>query len=202
MTSTSRKNRLTFALFVFLFAAPFLIGGGLVAILGLRDIQRATSSASWPHIPGRMVESTLSQSGGGGHASGMHGGPGTFNYYPKVEYAYTVNGKAYVGERVAFSLFWSHRSSQNFVDVHSVNSTQPVYFSPGNPADSVLLPGLRQSALQQLIVATLVLSFAMIFVLAGCQAMRWNVLGISSATLSTLNLGLIASLIVYLFLTA
>jgi hypothetical protein len=56
----------------------------------------------------------------------------------------------------------SHGSSQRVVDAFPYNTQVQVHYSPANPNDALLQPGLRLGVFQGLLVATLVLSLALV----------------------------------------
>jgi len=150
------------AVFLFLFALVPLVLGGYLLVRGARDIGEAMASTSWPTAQGTIVESRVV-------ATGKRGG-GTFNYYPKVIYTYTVNGKEYTGDEVYPHLFWSQGPSLRVVEAYPFGSMKTVHYSPNQPEEAMLEPGLRLGVFQQSVLATLVLSMAILFGINSCTA--------------------------------
>lgn len=63
------------------------------------------------------------------------------NYLVVVKYQYSVDGKQYEGDRVAFgSPAFNYMIASNIKDQFAQGKEVPVYYDPGNPEDCVLAP--------------------------------------------------------------
>jgi hypothetical protein len=107
------------------------VGAAILAVAASR-LPGALASRTWPHVEGRI---TWRAEGG-------------------VEYAYTVEGRDHVGDRLLHAPllgFWLRSRdcalTPGFIGAcgYERNATVPVYYDPANPADAVLEPGLRPS---------------------------------------------------------
>ena len=114
-----------------LFVGPVLVllGIGMLVWLG-RIAALGKDSSDWPSVDGtvRAVETGIVV------RDKTHQ-----EFYGTVEYAYTVNGRDYVSDRVSFG-----RSNDFEVekDSYSIGQRVRVFYDSGNPSRAVLRPGL------------------------------------------------------------
>lgn len=109
-----------------LFAAAAFTAGATLVGLSLWLRTRSNQCRHWPSVPGQILESHVDDS----QLEAMK---------PVVRYRYQVDGKAYVGFRVAYSGYGSsRRAMDNLIRPYPVGSQVPVYYNPQNPAVAVL----------------------------------------------------------------
>jgi hypothetical protein len=113
----------------------FLVGA-LLLWLGWRNRRNVNASMSWPHVAGRVVSATVSES----HNRGDDDTPDSTSYTPVVEYEYMVGQQIYRGNRLAFQ----DKSYPNWKQASAVLQSFPaggpiwVFHDPHNPANCVL----------------------------------------------------------------
>lgn len=105
--------------------AAALAGTALVALsLWLRA--RSSQSRQWPSVEGTVLASRVDDT----HLEFMK---------PVLRYQYAVDGRSYVGFRVAFSGYGiSRQSMARLVQPYSLGQQVRVFYDPGNPASAVL----------------------------------------------------------------
>lgn len=110
------------------FAAIAILVGALAVKSALLTAQRMRGSQGWPTVPGRILERGL-----GEHSARV-------SYYPRVRYAYSVDGREHVNDQIyaAARIARPAPQTQRFVD--SLPDPIPVHYDPADPADSYLLP--------------------------------------------------------------
>jgi hypothetical protein len=125
--------------FARIFPVLFIIVGASVLYFGLGQIELAKQSVDWPTVEGMVQQSTVEyrrDSEGGGA------------YYAQVLYDYTVQGVTYSGNRIAIGDYGSGTPSyaRSIVNEYQVGRTATVYYSPDNPEEALLEPGLQNQA--------------------------------------------------------
>lgn len=102
-----------------------MAGTGLIALaLWLRA--RAAQSRQWPSVEGTVLEARVDDA----HLEFMK---------PVLRYQYTVDGRRYVGFRVAFSGYGvSRRAMADLIRPYAVGQAVRVYYDPARPASAVL----------------------------------------------------------------
>jgi hypothetical protein len=151
--------------FLLLFLIPMLGFGLYLLPRGVADIEKARASEHWPVTQGRIVGLSL--------VSGSSS--------PLI-YSYAVQGTARMGDTVYPHGYWSLKSCQRLVAAYPFHRDVAVHYSPANPHDSLLLPGLRAGVFQQLLASMLLLSFAVILIVACMSVPKYAV--ISGNTIS------------------
>lgn len=133
----------------------FWMGGVLVlmslalSLLFARQCVRAFKARAWPQVSATVTESSLNRDYDGG------------KYYRfKVAYRYEVNGREFVGEKLRVhgnsAWLWAWPVERQ-VRQYPVGAVVSVYYSPKNPADAVLQPGLGAGFLLMWALALFVL---------------------------------------------
>ncbi len=127
-----------------LIGASFLLVGFLTLLFFIRRALQAARSRHWPTTVGTLEKQGTRIVDYNGHEP--DGSP-DFARAMVVDFRYTyqVDGRRYTGSRVTFSDHVSksagtlQRLLRQFDSRHQVT----VHYNPDNPAESVLLPGLR-----------------------------------------------------------
>jgi len=112
-----------------------IIVGSFVAYLGLRDISQARASKRWQSVDGVIVSSDLA----------VQNDQGSTLYRADIQYTYTLNGRAFTGERVHFGdLSTSDRKPVfDILLKYPKDARVVVFYNPEDPAQTVLEPGFH-----------------------------------------------------------
>jgi hypothetical protein len=114
------------------------VAGIVTFFLGLRRLVTAGASSKWPHVKGEILTAKLEEEA---DDSG-EGGPKVFR--AAVTYRYTVDGKAFEGDRIDLNdLATSNPApAQDALRAFSAGSSVDVFYEPKEPSRSVLRPGI------------------------------------------------------------
>jgi hypothetical protein len=121
----------------------WIVGGlGFIALLlGIQDVLAARNSLSWPTTQGRVKESFISP----------YVGKRNRGYLQAiVRYEYTVGAERHESRRIYFGQPYSKNAAQlrELIAPYPVGASVRVYYSPANPAEAVLQPGLHGSVFE------------------------------------------------------
>ena len=109
-----------------LFALAALLSGVALLALALWLRRRAAQCAHWPSVDGMVLESRVDDA----HLEFMK---------PVLRYQYTVDGRRYVGFRVAFSGYGvSRQAMARLIEPYPAGRPVRVYYDPARPASAVL----------------------------------------------------------------
>jgi len=126
--------------------------GLIVTISALRSRRQAGESQAWPGTQGRVIESRLNK-----RETTDGEGKETTAYAAVVRYTYSVTGKEYTGDRIAFGVKPLNRNSAaEIVNRYSVDRPVMVYYDPKKPQQAVLERASGSGWLQILIGIVLV----------------------------------------------
>jgi hypothetical protein len=128
---------------------PLLIGptllllGAVGTAASVSWSRKAKAVRSWPTVPGRILDRGLADHRGGKLSPHLVMGPRT--YVPYVKYAYSVDGRDYVNDRVYFGASATvaarggrgAEAATRFVE--GLPDPIPVRYDPRDPAQSFLL---------------------------------------------------------------
>ncbi|MBC7768539.1 MAG: DUF3592 domain-containing protein [Phycisphaerales bacterium] len=114
-----------------LFWTALTLGGDFFAINAIRQQLRAEQ---FPSVTGVItqneIEITPSSKGGSNYAARLH-------------FAYSVDGRAYVGDRHRYGGYTaSAEHAESLASRYPVGAPVIVYFNPDDPADAILSPGV------------------------------------------------------------
>ncbi len=113
--------------------------GGVGAFLIYRSWQQnrqADDSKYWPAAGGTITEAKVGESW-----SEDSDGHRQRSYHADVKYTYTVAGRVYSGDQIAFGFKQADRSpdkAQAWASANPPGKSVPVFYNPANPAESVL----------------------------------------------------------------
>jgi hypothetical protein len=109
---------------------PLVLIGGVCLWIGLRNRQRARTSAEWPSTQGNLLSFEITKS------TVKH----QTHYYPHLEYEYTVNGTRYTSKRISFGYLAYDSEDKVKSDIEQrVQNPTKVFYDPKNPKDAVLI---------------------------------------------------------------
>jgi hypothetical protein len=144
---------------LFIILAVFSAGGAWLITTGASEAWEAQESGNWPSTPGTVLSATVHT-----QASTARHGSGT-SYTPRISYSYSVNGEMFTGTTIAPGRMWGSKSAYAAVRMFPAGSQTPVYYSPGDPKEAVLVPGLRVANLGKMLFGFVPLAFVVIFAL-------------------------------------
>lgn len=139
----------------------FVLVGISTAAFFCYRIYQAASSRHWPFVPGELESSDLREAVYRGRQFG--GGPDEASaWVVNFSYRYSVAGTEYLGKRVTYSdgINKPVRALRKLQERYRHQSRIQVYYNPGKPGRSVLVPGLSLFNFTPLITSAL-------FILAG-----------------------------------
>ena len=99
-----------------------------------RDRRQSRAALAWPSTDGRIVESVVEE-------KHLPGDRPNMRFAPRIAYEYSVDGRAYRSERVAFGdVFWSlaPQAARAKVARYPRGAQVTVYFNPRRPQEAVL----------------------------------------------------------------
>lgn len=104
--------------------------GILVLILSTFFLIKTEQAKIWPTASGKIIASEVV------NQEDRKGNP----YSAKIQFAYNVNGRDYVSDKISFGEFGYRDAqySQMMVNKYSLNQKVNVYYSPQNPEEGVL----------------------------------------------------------------
>jgi hypothetical protein len=126
--SRNKKNMILAPLLGVVFAAI-----GIPCIFhAYTERETGKKSESWPTVNGQVTQSEIGYTTGNDRTN-----------YPKITYAYSVDGKPYESQRVRFAAIGGRDAGEtnSVLNKFPVGSTPAVYYDPEDPAQSVLEPG-------------------------------------------------------------
>ena len=109
-----------------------LIVAGAVWLIsvGVRDARKAWQSGSWPTTTGTVVSATES--------NGKRG-----SSIPHIAYTYSVAGVNYTGTSITPGRVWGSGATYEAMLAFPLGSHPQIYYSPSDPREAVLMPGLH-----------------------------------------------------------
>jgi hypothetical protein len=118
-----------------LLSTPFILVGAVLMGYGGLGLWKAAMSKGWPTVPGKVISSKVEADPGKG---------GTV-YSPDVDYSYTVNGTAFISDRLTFGRVntGNPAPAQVVVGKYPVDREVTVFYSPKDPTLAVLEPGIH-----------------------------------------------------------
>jgi len=127
--------------------------------MSVRGIYLQAAAARYPTVRGRVIESRVER----------HGGRHT-SYVPTIHYRYAVDGRTYDGRRWGYGVNVSgEEEAERLVGPYPAGREVDVHYNPRDPADAILLAGVRGADVFMVLFAT---PFNMIMVCA--WAVCWH----------------------------
>jgi hypothetical protein len=147
------------------FLSFFILIGAAAACAGLWMVIQSIRSEHWPTTNGVVVSAEIKS-----HTN-LHthnaGGSST-SYTPVITCVFHLADLTYTNNRLAFGqLSSSAANAQEVINRYPVGKTVPVFYSPGNPAESVLEPGIHGGT-------HLCFGLGAAFILVPSLIMRWQ----------------------------
>ncbi|WP_127560322.1 DUF3592 domain-containing protein [Saccharospirillum alexandrii] len=114
----------------------FALFGIYLLFHSIANYRHAKASQGWPSVVGRLVEVQLWK-------KRLIEGEMKDAEHVKVAFSYQVNGRDYTGRLPTFYTL-VYPETVEFAERYPVGSEVQVYYNPVNPADAVLVPGLKK----------------------------------------------------------
>jgi len=131
--------------------------------VGQTAVVSATRSSRWPFVHGRVRSAQRAKRWSVGEP-GMR---------PSIVYEYTVDGKLFVAERIAFGmldyLFSGAGFAEKYIDRYPTGSRVQVFYDPAAPASAVLEPGLSAWTFMPTLIGAVLLLAAFLLLAAGAE---------------------------------
>lgn len=143
-----RRGRPNFRLNTLVGAVVLLLVGGLTAWIGWQQVATAYASNNWPVTTGVVVSSGVTTGVTSSNTTAGRSTSSTTVYGAAVVYKYRVNNRTFSSDQVAIG----QGSSSRFSYARQISERYPrgarvmVYYSPDDPAQAVLEPGLSLKA--------------------------------------------------------
>lgn len=180
-----------------LFGLCVLAIGIAVFISGVNSLRMAYRAKSWPTAAGVIRSCKCVR------YSDMDGINVSWTYFTHANYSYTVEGRSYPGDRIAFgySGSWWQRPNQKIADRLSAAKRVMVRYDPGKPSMAVLSYGLNGSTVRALFIGSWLMFAAVVVLLyafrskdtGGLLVLSW---GSNGAGIMVQGVGGIAVLVV------
>ena len=126
----------------------FLIVFPFAVYKAWKNVQMAKASVNWPTTTGRITASDIKKV--------------VFRRQPQITYAYSVNGTAFVSQRVSFAGGYKPKEVDPILARYPVGSEVVVAHDPQKPAEATLETGANKQVKAQLNV--LLICFVLIVV--------------------------------------
>jgi hypothetical protein len=116
----------------------FIVGGGAVLVVGLRELHSIREASRWPSTEGTVesseVKSEIRETREDNRTRRRR------EYFAEVVYQFEVDGRSYRGQRLRFASVVSDSpaAAERDVAAHPVGSSVRVYYDPAQPEESVL----------------------------------------------------------------
>ncbi len=116
----------------------FVITGAVILFFGVRQMQRASASQTWPSVPGVVTVAELGKQIGNDENDST-------SYRADISYDYVVDDASYINGAIQFGQVSSSDPSvaRAILKRYAVGQAVEVYYNPANPAQAVLEPGMR-----------------------------------------------------------
>jgi hypothetical protein len=145
-----------------------LIFGSLAMWWGVTSVFEGYVSSTWSKTTGTIQESHIDRTWSSGPPRGGSG----YSYTPAIVYAYTINGQTYRNSKIGTREAWNAETSQQVINAYPLGSQRSVYYSPSDPVQSMLMPGLHRASFFGIILGLLIFSFGAFFGTIGYVASR------------------------------
>lgn len=122
--------------FIFWFGIVWTIFVGIFDVVIAFGLYQQFRSNDYETTTGTVVYSAVAT---------RKGNKGSTKYSADIRYEYTVDGVPYTGKQLRYSINKDEKRAQADFEVgnHPVGLPVTVYYDPGNPKESVLIPGTR-----------------------------------------------------------
>jgi hypothetical protein len=174
---TSHQISGTKSALIWILLVLFILISSGMTFFGVRGLVRAKSSVNWPTTQGNITRSKVDEV----RDTGGHDGLKETVYHARISYLYTVDGKDYMGKRVAYGDHGTNHASgpRATVRKYPVGTTTKVFYMQDNPDECLLEPGIHGQAF--------VLPGIGIFILSISLLVLWAMLSRHSDKIEHLN---------------
>jgi len=134
-----------------------LLGSGIyVLINSIRRRRQGEASLAWPTIEGTITSTWIEEDyteDDDGHRS--------YTYAPRWQYQYTYIGQTHTSDQITYGTtkgYSSQRKAQEALNQFPLHSQVQVCYNPGNPSESVLIPGAKGTLIGVMIGAIMIVA--------------------------------------------
>lgn len=133
-----------------------VVGGGLALGLGKPVADKANASTEWPTTQGTIVVSGVDEKISRRRRKRSFRRTTRKSYSAHVVYEYEVDGQHFESDNIWYGSYSSssRSSAQKLAAKYPVDTQVEVYYMPGEPSESVLMPGAFFSSYIMLIVGS------------------------------------------------
>jgi len=119
------------------FPSIFVLVGLTLVLIYLPDLLNANASKNWPTTKGKVVKSEVGSTASDSRNRG--------NFFPIVNYQFSVDGTSYTGEKVIFGLdnSWNATRAREVIKRYPKGADVTVYYTPEKPETCLLEPGIK-----------------------------------------------------------
>jgi hypothetical protein len=150
----AQNSRYFFYFFMFI----LIITGLIITYLSGGLIIEGLQSTGWPHAEGTISYSEV----GSFQSCNTHSGC-TTSQLAEVGYNFSVNGSKYIGNNIATG--GPSGNPYAIVANYSTGSKVTVYYSPSDPNNSVLQPGLQSNTIFYIFIGLLLIAVPSFFIM-------------------------------------
>ena len=127
--------------------------GLLITAGGGYFVSRSWQARAWPTVEGQVTKSEVKRESAIGDTDEE------VQYRAVVKYSFKVDGRSYAGERIAFGLGTSNRSSdaKKIVNRYPAGRAIEIHYNPTDPSDAVLETNITGFAIITLVVGPIIL---------------------------------------------
>ena len=140
------------------FFAFFVLMGLAYAVTGAKTLQQALQSKSWSDTEGVITASAVADYRVGSLSSASE----RRSREPSVSYRYSVQGREYEADRIAFCSTYFDSAADAYVHSHPAGTPVTVYSDPEDPAQACLEPGFTLGLLAPFVYAAIIIAMGLI----------------------------------------
>ncbi|MGB4270391.1 MAG: DUF3592 domain-containing protein [Spirochaetota bacterium] len=127
----------------------FLIFGLVVTLAGIKMINEAKESLSWPHTEGVIVTSHMDKR----YVKGQG-----YQHFANITYEFEVGGEKYRGSQISFKNL--DIPDEELLRLYPLGKKVKVYYDPDDPSYSLLEPGISIQTYTALFIGIVLLVVA------------------------------------------
>lgn len=122
-----------------------IILGAPLFFWGLSQFRKSRAAASWPAVPGWILQSTVSSE----LSRGDQDNPDSWTHYPSVLYQYQLGPQVYQGNQISIvKRGYQHpHQAQAVIAAFPAGTPRNVYYNPARPQESILEAGKTEGVL-------------------------------------------------------
>ena len=129
---------------VVIISCGIMLIGAITLLVSIKNYYIARASETWNHVSGVITQSEVISRRSMSSNSSSGTTPDVITYSPNIVYQYEVNENLYSNDKIRFGAIGGTNISEtrNLVAKYSIGKKAPVYYSEGDPSNSVLQKGI------------------------------------------------------------